>query len=127
MIIQIDIDGTIDAAPTFFSWLTAAARRDGHSIHIVSSRTTSPTNLKATAAELEDTGIVYDKLVLSPDVDDLDPARLPPGLPPAHRIYVYKLIVAEDEGADLLFDDCSITADLFRKHLPRVRVFRPLR
>ena len=30
MVVQIDIDGTIDAAPEFFRWLSVALKRDGH-------------------------------------------------------------------------------------------------
>ena len=127
MIVQIDIDGTIDLAPQFFSWLTTALRRDEHTILIVSSRTTSQENLKITAAELKGWGIVYDRLILSPELDDLDPRRFPPGLHRAHRLYVSKLIAAQDYGTEILYDDCTITGDLFRKHLPRVKVFRPIR
>lgn len=127
MIVQLDLDGTLDAAPAFFAWLTAALRRDGHRVLVVTSRTTSPENLKATAAELKELGVVYDQLFLSPALDDLDSRRFPPGMYPAHRLYVYKLIAAEDHGVEVLFDDCSITTDLFRKHLPKVKVFRPLR
>lgn len=127
MVIQIDIDQTITAAPEFFAWLSQALRRDGHRVLIVTSRTTSPEPLRLTAEELRAFGVVYDKLLLSPAVDDLDPRRLPPGLHSAHRIFVFKLIAAQDYGTEILFDDCSITSDLFRRHLPDVRVFRPLR
>lgn len=127
MIVQIDIDGTVDRAPEFFGWLTQTLRRDGHTVLIVSSRTTSPENLKLSAEELRAFGVVWDKLLLSSAVDDLDPHRLPPGLHPAHRLFVYKLIVAQDYVTEILFDDCSITSDLFKRHLPDVRVLRPLR
>lgn len=126
MIVQIDIDDTITAAPDFFTWLTKALRRDGHKILIVSSRTTSAENLKLSAEELRAFGVIYDKLLLSPQVDDLDPHRLPPGLHLAHRLYVYKVIAAEDHGTGILFDDCGITAELFQRYLPEVRVFRPI-
>ena len=127
MIVQIDIDGTITAAPEFFAWLSRALRRDGHTVLVVTSRTTSSENLRFTAEEMRGYSIVFDELILSPAVEDLDPQRLPPGLHPAHRLYVYKLISAEDHGTEVLFDDCTITADLFRKYLPDVMVFRPLR
>ncbi len=127
MIVQIDIDHTITAAPEFFAWLTKALREDGHRILIVSSRTTSPENLRFSAQELRAFGIVFDELHLSPEVTELDPHRLPPGLHPAHRLYVYKLLVAQDHGADYLFDDCGITAELFQRYLPTVTVFRPVR
>ena len=127
MIVQIDIDGTITAAPECFAWLTQALRRDGHTVLIVSSRAASPDNLAFSAEELRAFGIVWDKLFLSPAVDDLDPHRLPPFLEPAHRLVVYKLLVAEDHRVDILFDDCSITSELFQRYAPDVKVFRPMR
>ena len=127
MVVQIDIDGTIDAAPEFFRWLSVALKRDGHRVLVVTSRTTSPENVKATAAELKELGVVYDVLFLSPELDDLDARRLPPGLHPAHRLYISKLFAAEDHGTEVLFDDCGITADLFQRYLPKVKIFRPLK
>mgnify|MGYP001583407470 FL=1 len=127
MVVQLDIDNTIDQALDFFRWLAKSLRRDGHTVLIVSSRTRSPENLKHTARELKDWGIEFDKLVLHPAPAELDPKRLPPGLPPAHKIYVYKLIAAQDLGTQILFDYCGITTDLFRWHLPGVNVFRLLR
>lgn len=127
MVIQLDIDGTLDMAPTFFSWLSKALRRDGHKILVVSSRTTSTANLRDTATELKEMGIIYDMLILSPELDDLDASRFPPGLPRAHQPYISKLMAAEDHGTDVLFDDCGITAQLFLENLPEVTIFRPLR
>ena len=126
MIVQLDIDGTIDQAPEFFRWLTIALKRDSHQVLIVTSRSTSNENVRITTEEMRDYGIVFDKLLLSPEVDDLDPRRLPHDLPRAHRLYVSKLIAAQDYGTEVLFDDCSITGDLFRKHAPHVQVFRPI-
>jgi hypothetical protein len=127
MIAQIDIDATIDRAPEFFKWLTKSLRRDGHKVLIVSSRIDSPENEKHTAQELKEWGITYDKLVLHPDVPDLDTRRIPTDLHPAHRIYIYKVIAAEDLGTEILFDDCGITTSLFRKYLPNVQVFHFLK
>ena len=128
MVIQLDIDGTLDYAPQFFSWLAFALERDRrHKVLIVSSRTTSPENLKITDRELEEMDIVYDKLILSPALADLDLSRVPPDLPLGQRVYIYKLMAAEDNGTEILFDDCGITTALFRRYLPAVKVFRPIR
>lgn len=127
MVIQIDVDGTITRAPEFFAWLTQALRRDGHTVLVVTSRTTSPENVKITAEELRGFGIVYDKLILSPEVADLDPRRIPHGLHPAHRIYVSKLIAAQDYGVQVLYDDCSLTNAMVNQYLPDVIVFCPIR
>jgi hypothetical protein len=71
--------------------------------------------------------IERDELILSPALRDLDARRFPPGLPVAHWVFVNKLIAAEDYGTEVLFDDCGITCDLFRRHLPKVKIFRPIR
>ncbi|MCX5784554.1 MAG: hypothetical protein NTX59_02595 [Elusimicrobia bacterium] len=126
MNIQIDIDGTIDKAPEFFKWLTRSLRADGHKVFIVSSRTSSPRNDRETAKELEGYGVVYDKLILSPELKNLDSKRFPPDMNAGHKLYIHKLFAAEDNGIEILFDDCGITTELFRKHLPEVKVFRPL-
>ena len=127
MIVQLDIDGTIDQAPQFYAWLSQSLRRDGHTVLIVTSRTTSPANVKITAKELRGYGVVYDKLLLSPEVADLDPRRLPPDLHPAHRIFASKLMAAEDHGVQILFDDDGVVAELFQRYLPTVTVLKPIR
>ena len=124
MVIQIDIDGTIDKATEFFKWLTNNLHKDGHRVLIVSSRTYSPENQKETINELESYGIIYDKLILTPDLKKLDIKRFPPDMQPAHKIYIYKLFTAEDNNVEIIFDDCGITMELFRKYLPHVKVFR---
>jgi hypothetical protein len=42
------------------------------------------------------------------------------------KLYIYKLFTAEDNKIEVLFDDCGITTELFRKHLPKITVFRLL-
>ncbi|MEK6542891.1 MAG: hypothetical protein AABZ44_00420 [Elusimicrobiota bacterium] len=127
MNIQIDIDGTIDEAPGFFRWLTASLKRDGHKVIIVTSRTDSPETRTLTTKELKDWGITYDKLILSPETDKLDPKRLPKDLDWAHKLFIFKVITAQDDDVDILFDDCSITASLFKRYLPQVKIFRFLK
>lgn len=126
MNIQIDIDGTIDKAPEFFKWLTQSLRASNHKVFIVSSRTTSPQNDKETAKELKEYGVTYDKLVLTPNLKDLDSKRFPPDMNSGAKLYIHKLFTAEDNKIDILFDDCGITTELFRKHRPEVKVFRLL-
>ena len=126
MNIQIDIDGTIDKAPEFFKWLTQSLRASNHKVFIVSSRTTSPQNDKETAKELKEYEVTYDKLVLTPNLKDLDSKRFPTDMNPGAQLYIHKLFTAEDNDTDILFDDCGITTELFRKYLPGVKVFRLL-
>ena len=126
MVIQIDIDGTIDRAPAFFKWLTISLKKDDHKVLIVTSRTHSPQNRLATADELGSLGIVYDALILSPEPDAINIGRMPRDLHPAHKLFINKIFAAEDNGVDSVFDDCGITADLFRRYLPKVQVFRVL-
>lgn len=126
MNIQIDIDGTIDKAPDFFKWLTQSLRVSNHKVFIVSSRTYSLHNEKETAKELKEYGVTYDKLVLTPSLKDLDSKRFPPDMNSGAKLYIYKLFAAEDNNIDILFDDCGITTELFRKYLHNVKVFRLL-
>jgi hypothetical protein len=124
MTFQIDIDGTIDRAQEFFKWLTRSLRADGHKVFIVSSRTSSPQNDRETAKELEGYGIAYDKLILSPELKNMDSNRFPSDMSPGHKLYIYKLFAAEDNGVEILFDDCGITTELFHKYLPKIKLFR---
>ncbi len=126
MNIQIDIDGTIDKAPDFFQWLTKSLQASKHKVFIVSSRTCSPQNDIETARELWDYGVTYNKLILSPELNNLDLKRIPPDMNPGAKLYIYKLFTAEDNNIDILFDDCGITTELFRKYLPNIKVFRLL-
>ncbi len=126
MNIQIDIDGTIDKAPVFFRWLTNNLRDSGHKVFIVTSRTSSPMNDAETEKELKGYGITYDKLILSPELKDLDSRRFPPDMDGGEKLYIYKVFTAQDNEVDILFDDCGITTNLFRCYLPDVKVFRLL-
>ena len=125
MKIQLDIDGTLDRSPGFFRWLSTSLRKDGHDVLIVTSRVESPGNRLATERQLEGWKISYDTLILSPPPDDLDEKKLPKDLHPAHRQFITKVFVARDDKVDILFDDCGITAELFKRYLPKVLVFRP--
>ncbi len=124
LVVQIDIDGTLDAAPAFFRWLTASLRSDGYTVLIVSSRVDSLECRTATIAELREWSITYDELHLAPEA--IDPDTLPRGVHPAHRVFAHKLTVARARGTAVLFDDCSITAELFARYAPHVTVFRPM-
>jgi hypothetical protein len=126
MNIQIDIDGTIDKAPEFFQWLTINLRNSGHRVFIITSRTSTPINYAETEKELKDLEVTYDKLVLTPNLKDLDSKRFPADMKPGAQLYIHKLFTAEDNDIDILFDDCGITTELFRKYLPEVKVFRLL-
>ena len=79
-----------------------------------------------TEKELKGYGITYDKLVLTPNLKDLDSKRFLPDMNPGAQLYIHKLFTAEENHIDILFDDCGITTELFRKHLPEVLVFRLL-
>lgn len=124
MNIQIDIDGTIDKAPDFFKWLTHSLRAGKHKVLIVSSRTYSEQNEIETKKELKEYGVTYDRFVLSPQLKDLDKSRFPPNMNQGAKLYIHKLFTAEDNNIDILFDDCGITTELFRKYLPAIKVFR---
>lgn len=125
MVVQIDVDNTITWAPGFFAWLSQALRRDGHRVRIVTARGLLPGEPEFTQKQLRDFGLVWDSLVLSEPVPDIDPRELPEGFP-ADLIYLWpKLRAAIQHEPDLLFDDSENVSALFARHLPRVKVLRP--
>ena len=63
MNIALDVDGTIDKAPEFFSAFSKAMRKDGHKIYIFTSR--MPILESETIQQLEEWDIEYDELVLT--------------------------------------------------------------
>lgn len=126
MVIQIDVDDTITRAPEFFKHLTRSLKRDGHTILIVTTRTDVRGVRAATKGELLDYGIFYDKLILSPPLDELDEKTLPPGLAVSRRPFAVKVTAARDHKVEVVFDDCGITIGLLKKYLPKVQVMQVL-
>jgi len=122
--VQIDIDETITALPEFFSAITKGLRQAGHRVIVVSSRVDEGDCRKKSLEELREYGIEFQALHLCPKPEHLDVLRIPDDLHPAHKIYIGKLFVAEDEKVDVLIDDCGITSELFGKYLPHVRILK---
>lgn len=67
--IGIDIDGTITAAPEFFSVLTRAFRRAGHKVYIITYR--QPMAVQATRGDLAAWGIEYDDMYLCGNAEEM--------------------------------------------------------
>ena len=125
MNVQIDIKGTIDYAPEFFAWLTGTLRKSGHKVFIVSGEPDVGNSKTQVAKFLKKRKIAYDALLLTPP-DTIDSRKLPRGFNPAYRLFAHKLISATENRIDVLFDDDADVARLIHKHLPRVKLFRPM-
>jgi uncharacterized HAD superfamily protein len=67
MNIALDIDGTIDEHPSFFSALARGMRLAGHNIFILTYR--NPKRSAATQAQLAAWEVAYDELVFSPSLE----------------------------------------------------------
>jgi uncharacterized HAD superfamily protein len=67
MTVALDIDGTISERPEFFALLSAAFRRAGHTVLVLTYR--DPNRATATAAQLADWGVEYDELVIAASLE----------------------------------------------------------
>ncbi|MBI4348102.1 MAG: hypothetical protein HY553_14690 [Elusimicrobia bacterium] len=126
MTIQIDIDDTITWAPAFFAWLSRALKRDGHRVRIVTARGRHLGEPEATAAELRKFGLVWDDLVLSEPVPEIDLADLPEDFPEGLIHLWPKCRATMAEPPDLVFDDSLEVNALLARYLPRVKILRPM-
>lgn len=124
MVIQLDIDGTIDRNPKFFSCLSRAFRADGHEVLVVTARIGALANLERTRRQLTAWGISYDELVMSPPYDEMDPRVCPKVHDWDHRRHLIKLITALGRGVNVAYDDSSEVADLFLEYAPSITLFR---
>jgi len=93
MNVVIDVDETITAAPTFFAWLCAALRRDGHRVVILTVRR----DREDTAQELARLGLAYDSLETPP--------------PEVSMELSWKIARATELAPDVIFDDSTDVAN----------------
>lgn len=62
----LDIDGTIDANPQFFAWLTYRLKKPGNTNEVVVITCRNPKRWSGTIAELQSWGILYDSVIMMP-------------------------------------------------------------
>src|SRR5581483_4372737 len=67
MNVALDIDGTISEHPEFFAVLSAALRKAGHRVLVLTYR--DPARGEATRAQLTAWGIEFDELVIAPSLE----------------------------------------------------------
>jgi hypothetical protein len=125
MIVGLDIDGTITAAPEFFRMLSEAVYRDGGKVIIVSARSNSSISRTETIAELRQLGIPYSKLILLPE------GAAMVGNPPSELSYLerylwQKVHICESEGVRVFFDDDNTMVDMFVQYATGVQVYQAL-
>lgn len=124
MNIQIDINGTIDYAPAFFSWFTKALIKSGHKVFIATTEPDSPENRAEAVELLRKQRLQYTKLVMGYPLGKIPSAALPRGFPRSDILYAAKLICAKKNHIDILFDDDPYVLKLFHKHLPKIRTLK---
>jgi len=72
MNIGVDIDDTITAVPEFFKSINSAFIKQGHVIHIITSRTANDEVREITQAELKKLGVVYNFLYILPAASETE-------------------------------------------------------
>lgn len=123
MHVGIDIDNTITRAPNLFALLAQAVRAQGGTIHIVSSRTDSGATRIATAKELAEYGVAYDRLFLFPEKENTAPC-------PHRDLDWYqqsiwgKVAYCLKHKVGIFFDDEQKVVDLFHRFAPAIIVLR---
>ena len=125
MVVGLDIDGTITAAPEFFRMLSEAVYREGGKVIIVSARSNTRLVRTETEIELRRYGILYSKLILLPEGADMlgDP---PPEVGYLERYLWQKVYVSLAEGVGVFFDDDDVVVDLFGKYGMGVQVYQAM-
>jgi len=126
MVIQIDIDGTINQAPAIFSAMTKALGGNGHRILVVSARVEDSESREFTTKQLREWRIDYEELILTPPFRQLIPSWFPPNLPLEQRAIFFKVMTARERRVDVAFEDDGLVIDLFRAYLPEMQVFQVL-
>ena len=98
MNVGLDIDDTITRHPEFFALLSAALKAQGHVVVIITFRESSA----ETSAELEEWGIVYDRLV-----------TYDPRTQNGSEIFAWKAKQCREHEIDVMFeDDPEVTAHI---------------
>jgi hypothetical protein len=122
MIIGIDIDDTITAMPAFFKELTRSMNKNGHKVHIITSRTDIEEACRETIKELNKLGMVYDYLYFLP------PYSVAKGTCPHneldwHQKYLWqKVDYCLKNGISEYYDDDIKVIGLFRQYASEIKV-----
>jgi len=125
IVLGLDIDDTITAAPNFFALLSKAVRRAGGRVIIVTSRGNLPEVVDATSAELEGYGVEFDEINCIPDKED-EYIPCPHDDLDWYQKYLWqKVAICEARNVDVLFADDSRMVQLFARYAPAVQVFQP--
>lgn len=120
--VGLDIDGTITAAPEYFSTLSRAWRDAGRQVQVISSRSDCLESRNETLKELRCLGIEFDELhLLRSPGEELAPCP--------HRnldwfqVYLWqKVAIARLVGASIYFDDDDKVVWLFRRYAPEISI-----
>jgi hypothetical protein len=125
MILGLDIDGTITAAPDFFRMLTAAVYRDGGKVLVISARSNTAEARRESEMQLRELGLLYSKLILLPEGTDMLGAP-PPELDYFERFLWQKVHISVCENVSVFFDDDDTVVDLFTRYAPYIQMYQSI-
>ena len=126
IVLGLDVDDTITAAPEFFALLTKAVRQAGGRVCIVTRRGNLPEVVEATRVELEDYGIEFDEINCIPDKKDEYISCPHEDLDWYEKYLWQKVAICEARNVDVLFDDDPKVVRLFERYAPGIQVFQPV-
>ena len=125
IVLGLDVDDTITAAPEFFALLTKAVRQAGGRVCIVTRRGNLPEVVEATRVELEDYGIEFDEINCIPDKKDEYISCPHEDLDWYEKYLWQKVAICEARNVDVLFDDDPKVVRLFARYAPWIQLFQP--
>ena len=124
MKIGLDIDNTITRCPYFFSMLTHSIKKQGGTVHIVSSRTDVSEVLDKTREEMREFDVLYDHIYLLPEGETAR-GRCPHTDLDWYQKYIWqKVEYCINNGIDVYFDDEEKVSELFARYAPKIQFFK---
>lgn len=124
MTVCFDVDGTITENPELFRLLSHTVKDSGGRVFIITSRTYTPETMEATKKELNEFGIVYDRLYMLHNQAEADKVCPFNDLDWYQRFIFQKVAYCKENQVSIYFDDETKVVELFRRFLPEVKIFQ---
>jgi hypothetical protein len=116
MNIGFDIDGVITSQPEYFSLVTKALRKGGHTVHIVTSRSPTSEVQEITKKELKGYKVDYDFIYFLPELEDRNSDEFPKELDWFQKRIWQKAEYCNKYKINIFYEDCIKTVKLIRTY-----------